>query len=308
MIQDIYPYIYHNEYRPAAPQPDSFLLFYDEGCVLASVKGDKTVSRDLRIKGGPPTKEEVTAREGMPYGLTYPQFRHLGANAAAMAENAVYLFTVDDTAYFLTLDRPKLNAAAAEQFSMISTGIFREAEPQYQAFAGITGQQLKNWYDSSRYCGRCGSELRHAEKERMLQCPVCGHTVYPKISPAVIVAVTDGNRLLLTKYSGRAYKRYALIAGFTEIGETVEETVRREVMEEVGLKVKNIRYYKSQPWSFSETLLMGFFCDLDGSDEIRLDTEELSVGVWMEREEIPEHSARISLTGEMIERFRAGFE
>ncbi len=66
MIQDIYPHIYHNEYRPAAPQPDSFLLFYDEGCVLASVKGDKTVSRDLRIKGGPPTKEEVTAREGKP--------------------------------------------------------------------------------------------------------------------------------------------------------------------------------------------------------------------------------------------------
>ncbi|MGN1414425.1 MAG: NAD(+) diphosphatase [Anaerovoracaceae bacterium] len=287
MIQDICPHIYHNEYRPVAPQPDSFLLFYDEGCVLASLH-----------------EEEVS---GEKTGLTYPRFRHLGANAAAMAENAVYLFTIDDTAYFLTLDRPKLNASAA-QFTMVSTGVFREAEPLYQAFAGITGQQLKNWYDSSRYCGRCGSELRHAEKERMLQCPVCGHTVYPKISPAVIVAVTDGNRLLLTKYSGRAYKRYALIAGFTEIGETVEETVRREVMEEVGLKVKNIRYYKSQPWSFSETLLMGFFCDLDGSDEIRLDTEELSVGVWMEREEVPEHSARISLTGEMIERFRQGME
>ena len=222
MIQDIYPHIYHNEYRPAAPQPDSFLLFYDEGCVLASMHDDDA--------------------SGEKTGLTYPQFRHLGANAAAMAENAVYLFTVDDTAYFLTLDRPRLNEEAASQFAMESINLFRMAEPQYQAFAGITGQQLKNWYDSSRYCGRCGSELRHAEKERMLQCPVCGHTVYPKISPAVIVAVTDGNRLLLTKYSGRAYKRYALIAGFTEIGETVEETVRREDMEEVGLKVKNIRY------------------------------------------------------------------
>ncbi len=143
MIQDIYPHIYHNEYRPAAPQPDSFLLFYDEGGVLASMHDDDA--------------------SGEKTGLPYPRFRHLGANAAAMAENAVYLFTVDDTAYFLTLDRPKLNASAAEQFSMISTGIFREAEPQYQAFAGITGQQLKNWYDSSRYCGRCGSELRHAE-------------------------------------------------------------------------------------------------------------------------------------------------
>ena len=142
----------------------------------------------------------------------------------------------------------------------------------------------------------------------MLRCPVCGHTVYPKISPAVIVGVKDGDRLLLTKYSGRAYKRYALIAGFNEIGESIEDTVRREVMEEVGLKVKNIRYYKSQPWSFSETLLMGFYCDLDGSAEIQLDTEELSEGVWMKREEIPKPVSDISLTSEMIERFRRGLE
>ena len=118
----------------------------------------------------------------------------------------------------------------------------------------------------------------------------------------------DGDRLLLTKYSGRAYKRYALIAGFNEIGESIEDTVRREVMEEVGLKVKNIRYYKSQPWSFSETLLMGFYCDLDGSAEIQLDTEELSEGVWMKREEIPKPVSDISLTSEMIERFRRGLE
>ena len=72
----------------------------------------------------------------------------------------------------------------------------------------------------------------------------------------------------MSKYSGRTYKKYALLAGFAEIGETVEETVRREVMEEVGLKVKNIRYYKSQPWAFSDTLLLGFYCDLDGEDRL----------------------------------------
>ena len=79
----------------------------------------------------------------------------------------------------------------------------------------------------------------------------------------------------MSKYAGRNYKKYALLAGFAEIGETLEETVKREVMEEVGLKVKNIRYYKSQPWSFSDTLLMGFYCDLDGSDEITLDRKNL---------------------------------
>lgn len=281
MIQDIYPHRYHNEYRPCAPRPDSILLFYDEECVLAAMPDEK---------------------------LQFPQFRHLGANAAAVAENAVYLFSIDDLAYFLTLDRPKLNPQDAEHFSMHPVSIFRTAKPLAQAFAGITGSQLKNWYDTSRYCGRCGSELKQDKKERMLRCPVCGHTVYPKISPAVIVGVKDGDRLLLTKYSGRAYKRYALIAGFNEIGESIEDTVRREVMEEVGLKVKNIRYYKSQPWSFSETLLMGFYCDLDGSAEIQLDTEELSEGVWMKREEIPKPVSDISLTSEMIERFRRGLE
>ena len=85
----------------------------------------------------------------------------------------------------------------------------------------------------------------------------------------------------MSKYAGRAYTNYALIAGFTEIGESAEQTVAREVMEEVGLRVKNIRYYKSQPWSFSDTLLVGFFCDLEAPDEIRLDRNELALAQWL---------------------------
>jgi NAD+ diphosphatase len=139
----------------------------------------------------------------------------------------------------------------------------------------------------------------------MMHCPDCGQVEYPKISPAVIVGVTDGDRLLLTKYAGRSFTRYALIAGFTEIGETIEETVQREVMEEVGLKVKNIRYYRSQPWSFSDTLLMGFFADLDGEDRIRLDEEELSVAEWHTRGTIPGDDG-ISLTREMMRVFNEG--
>ena len=125
-------------------------------------------------------------------------------------------------------------------------------------------------------------------------------------TPAVIVGVTDGNRILMSKYAGRSYKKYALLAGFTEIGETVEETVAREVMEEVGLKVKNIRYYKSQPWAFSDTLLMGFYCDLDGDAEVTLDEEELALAEWFERDEIPVEPSRDSLTNEMIIKFKQG--
>ena len=114
--------------------------------------------------------------------------------------------------------------------------------PMYQAFAGITATQLHRWKESRRFCGRCGHETEDSKTERAVVCPFCGQTEYPKICPAVIVAITDGDRIILSRYrvSNNPYRGYALIAGFVEIGETFEDTVRREVMEEVGLKVKKI--------------------------------------------------------------------
>ena len=110
----------------------------------------------------------------------------------------------------------------------------------------------------------------------------------------------------MSKYAGREFKKYALLAGFNEVGETIEETVHREVMEEVGLKVKNLRYYKSQPWSMSDTLLMGFFCELDGEAEIKLDQEELALAEWFERDEMPVKDEDCSLTNEMMMAFKRG--
>ena len=134
------------------------------------------------------------------------------------------------------------------------------------------------------------------------------HLRFRKISPAVIVAVTDGDKLLLTRYADRPYRGPSLIAGFVEIGETLEDTVRREVLEEVGLHVKNIRYYKNQPWSFTDTMLVGFYCELDGEAEIHLDRNELCEGVWMARSELSERENDVSLTAEMIEMFRLGLK
>ena len=149
--------------------------------------------------------------------------------------------------------------------------------------------------------------MKHDTKERMMYCPSCGRQEYPVLMPAVIVGITNGDKIICSKYEGRSFKQYALIAGFAEIGETIEETVHREVMEEVGLPVKNIRYYKSQPWPFSSTVLMGFFCDLDGDDEtITLDANELALAQWFERDEIPVTPSRDSLTNEMIMAFKHG--
>ena len=144
----------------------------------------------------------------------------------------------------------------------------------------------------------------HSVRERAFVCEECGLTEYPKISPAVIVAIADGDKLLMTRYAQGEYKKYALVAGFVEIGESFEETVRREVLEEVGLTVKNIRYYKSQPWSFSDSVMIGFFADLDGDNTITIQEEELEEAVWVPRGEIPEAERNISIGQEMIEAFR----
>ena len=276
MIQDIQPKHLYNQYKPVPPDGDCWALYYEEHKTLVK----KT-----------------------PSGIVFPKFRELERLNEEIYEDYIYLFSVDDERYYLVRD---INREPLSDFTMENTEIFRAADPQYHAFAGITGYQLYNWYKNHKYCGRCGKMMVRDEKERMLRCDSCHNMEFPKICPAVIIGVTDGNRILMSKYAGRAYKKYALLAGFTEIGETVEATVAREVMEEVGLKVRNIRYSQSQPWAFSDTLLMGFYCDLDGSDKITLDRDELSLAEWFEREEIPVEPSRDSLTNEMIMKFKQG--
>jgi len=142
----------------------------------------------------------------------------------------------------------------------------------------------------------------------MMRCPACGNMIFPRIAPAVIIGLVDGDRILMSQYVNRNYKRYALLAGFIEIGETAEEAVAREVMEEVGLRVKNIRYYGSQPWGIAGNLSLGYFCDLDGADDIHLDENELSMAGWYSRGDFPAEDDGISLTREMMRVFAEGRE
>lgn len=268
MIHEIEPSIFDNAFRREAPDMDSLILFIRDNGVC--IKESKE-------------------------GICFPLFGELEPQRASYT----YLFSVDGTKYFLA---PAIEPQGGYSYQDLME--FRYKQPKRFAFAAATACHLFHWYSRSCYCGCCGAEMVHDAKERMMRCENCGNLAYPKISPAVIVGVTDDDRLLMTKYSGRLYKRYALIAGFAEIGEPIEDTVKREVLEEAGLRVKNIRYYRSQPWPFSDSLLMGFYCDLDGSDKITLDENELECAEWIRRCGIDVEPDGISLTNEMIVYFR----
>ena len=244
--------------------------------------------------------------------LTLPTVAQVGEWAYANSwehwneEAFQYVFRMQDVNYFIWMG--EAGEPGDPAFAYESAKAVRQRNSKHICFAELTAWHLFSWYRASRFCGRCGTATVHDGKERMMRCPNCGNMIFPRISPSVIVGVIDGDRLLLSKYANRANARYALIAGFTEIGETGEQTVEREVMEEVGLKVKNVRYYKTQPWGVDGNLLLGYYCDLDGSDQIELDRSELAMADWFHRSELPEDDDGISLTREMIQVFKDGRE
>ena len=279
MIQEIAPYKFKNEYIPVPPQKDDYLLIY---------KGRKILLKSI---------DDI---------ISYPTFGELECcnDKSDLYDNYTYLFEIDGRHFFRG---SQISVSALRDYEWTDMQMFRTSRPKHLAFAGVTGWQMNRWYETHKFCGRCGKPMAKDEKERMVKCPECGLMEFPKICPAVIVGLTHGNKMLMTKYAHGEHKRYALVAGYAETGETIEEAVAREVMEEVGLKVKNLRYYKSQPWSYSDSLLFGFFCELDGDDEtVTLDKNELSVAEWFEREEMPVEANDISLTNEMMMVFKNG--
>ena len=273
MIQEIAPHRYDNHYEPLSPSPDDRVFLFS-----------------------PP---KMLAREGEGREIRFPRLKDF----ARLPGELIYLFSIDGEKFFLAQPDGEWEAPG---FSLLHTGAIRGCTPPELSFAAATAMQLDRWYRDNRFCGRCGGEMARDTKERMLYCPRCKNTVYPKISPCIITGITDGDRILLTKYARSGYNHYALVAGFCEIGESFEETLRREVAEEVGLEVENIRYWNSQPWSFSDSLLAGFFCDVRGSRTPRLVDGELKEASWFSRAEIPVSDDGVSLTRAMIEAFRQG--
>lgn len=161
---------------------------------------------------------------------------------------------------------------------------------------------VRDWYISHQFCGRCGANTVLDEKDMMLTCPECGQNHYPRISPAIIVAIRKGDELLMAKHSYHDNIRYALIAGFVEPGESIEEAVHREVMEEVGIKIKNLKYERSQSWPFPNSLMLGFTAEYD-SGEIKVDGDEIVKALWFKKDEIIRYGTDISISDWLIQSF-----
>lgn len=159
--------------------------------------------------------------------------------------------------------------------------------------------QIVSWDQTHQFCGRCGSPTQELTGEYAKKCPECGFTSYPRICPAVITAILKDDKILLAH--ARTYRRsmYSLIAGFIEPGETLEEGVQREIMEEVGLKVKNVKYFGSQPWPFPNSLMIGFTAEYE-SGEIAVDDTEILDAAWFTADNLPEPPSEMSIAGKII--------
>lgn len=270
LIQDIAPQVYHLDYRVKEPEAAGKVFCFWEGRVL------------------------LTRGRQVP---TWAQLQRCPLRCR-------YLFAIDREEYYLGEVAGPIQVPGLE---WMPRRVLRSLAPLSQAFAGYTARHLEHWYRDNRFCGRCGGPMESAVAERKLVCAACGYQVYPRINPAVIVAVYDGDRLLMTRYAKRPIPWFVLLAGFIEVGETAEQCVAREVREEVGIGVKHIRYYGSQPWGMSGNLTLAYTAELDGPDQLVVDRSELAEARWFGRDQVPVRPQdRVSITQDMVQAFRQG--
>ena len=278
MIHEIAPHVFSNEFKIADPKATDFIIRYDGAkALLKKVDGGYAI----------PRVGEILALE----------------NKSLADFEGHYLFSIDDTAFFLDDSKATFEAEAPSGYEYMGNRTFRVMAP-VERLGGATATHIAHWESLNKFCGRCGNVTIRGDKERSIVCPKCGNVVYPRISPVVIVAVHNGDKLLMAHNIDNPNPRLFLISGFVEIGESLEQAVHREVMEEAGLRVKNVRYFSSQPWAFSDSLIAGFTAELDGDDTIRMQKEELSEAMWVKREDIPEYETDVSISCCLIEDFR----
>jgi NAD+ diphosphatase len=171
-----------------------------------------------------------------------------------------------------------------------------------ETLAALAGRafQIMEWDRNHQYCSRCGTPTEPRANERARACPKCNYTIYPPISPAIMILITRGREILLARKPEWVPKRYSALAGFVEPGETLEDTVRRETREEVGVEIKNLRYFGSQPWPFPHSLMIAFTAEYAGG-EVRPDGVEIAEACFFDVAQLPKLPPSISISRRMID-------
>lgn len=220
-------------------------------------------------------------------------------------ETPFELAHVEKTAIFSVHPFRDCTIPESEGLQYENANVFRTL-PFHDAALITTSRHLWTWYQQNRFCGSCGSLLAPDDQERALRCAKCGRMVFPTICPAVITAITSGEKILLVKTHNHPTGAYSLVAGYVEVGETLEHTVRREAMEEVGLELHNLRYLGDQPWGIGGSHMFAFHAEADDTQPIRIQESELLEARWFHRSELAPSEHTVSIAFELIERFRKG--
>jgi NAD+ diphosphatase len=210
----------------------------------------------------------------------------------------LYIGQIDDVACYGIEISSEMALPQGMEFRELRN-LFGILEPKTFEMA-LTATHIVYWNSSYRYCGSCKGNLVPDKETRAKKCDQCGRLEFPRISPAVIVLVEQEGRILLGRSPRFAGEFYSVLAGFVEPGESLEDTVRREIMEEVGITVNNIAYFSSQPWPFPDSLMIGFTAQYE-SGEITVDGEEILDAKWFLPDELPKIPGKISIARKLID-------
>lgn len=230
-------------------------------------------------------------RKGETYTIPY------SINSPVPVKNVLEVNLLEDMpACTASVDTPL--EETAEYFPMGLRASYDYLDPVLHKIAG-KAYELIYWDQHSRFCPSCGTKTV-MQTTISKQCPNCKYEIYPVVSPAILVLIRKGDAILLVHARNFRGSFYGLVAGFLETGETLEECVRREVMEETGLEINNITYFGNQPWPYPSNLMVGFIADYV-SGTIRLQDEELSEGAFFSKDNLPELPRKLSLARKMID-------
>ena len=227
--------------------------------------------------------------------------RHAALVAAGMEPATVHLLGRLDGVPALAVGLPADAPTPEGWHASGLRGYWDRLAEDHFALAGRAFQLLE-WDRTSRFCGACGTPTERMPGERAMRCPSCGTTAYPRLTPAVIVRVDRGDELLLAQGVRFPAAFYSVLAGFVEPGESLEDTIHREILEEVGVEVTDLRYFGSQPWPFPNSLMIGFTATYAGG-ELRPEPTELRDAGWFRWDALPDLPGSLSIARRLIDAF-----